>query len=174
MAQQMELAARIVLTGLGATLFMDIWAVAAEAMFGIPQSSFTMVGRWLGHMPEGTFVHDSLRRAAPVQGEAAIGWSAHYLTGVLLAALFVAAAGKDQLRHPRLAPALLFGLVTVVIPFFVLQPATGAGFMASNKPDPDFARLKSLMSHISFGLGLYLAAWVQARLVRMRGRTAAS
>ncbi|MFW8634784.1 DUF2938 family protein [Cribrihabitans pelagius] len=173
MTQRMELAARIVLTGLGATLFMDVWAVAAEGLFSIPQSNFAMVGRWLGHMQEGTFVHESLRKAAPVAGEAVIGWSAHYLTGVLFAALFVAAAGKEQLRRPRLAPALLIGVVTVVIPFFVMQPATGAGFMASNKPDPDFARLKSLMSHVSFGLGLYLAAWAQARLVRLRRQPAA-
>jgi len=54
--------------------------------------------------------------------------------------------------------------VTVVAPFFILQPALGAGIMAANKPNPDAARLKSLMSHFSFGLGLYVVAYGLSRL----------
>ena len=52
---------RVLLIGVGATLVMDIWAFIAEALFAIPQSNFAMVGRWIGHMPEGVFAHDSIR-----------------------------------------------------------------------------------------------------------------
>ncbi|SDQ33518.1 DUF2938 family protein [Pseudovibrio sp. Tun.PSC04-5.I4] len=163
MDNRIGLALRIVLVGIGATLFMDIWAIAADTLFGIPQSNFAVVGRWLGHMMDGEFVHQSIRKAAPIAGESSIGWTAHYLTGIALVAAFIAISGTRQLQKPMFVYALLFGVVTVVFPFFVLQPALGAGIMASNRPDPNFARLKSLMTHFSFGLGLYLALWVQAK-----------
>ncbi len=65
----------------------------------------------------------------------------------------------------QLVFALLVGLGTIVFPFFVMQPAMGAGIMASNRPDPTFAQLKSVMTHLSFGVGLYVAAWLQAKLL---------
>lgn len=156
---------RVLLIGVGATLVMDIWAIIAEALFAIPQSNFAMVGRWIGHMPEGVFAHESIRAAAPVTGEAALGWGAHYVVGVSFAALYVAIGGQRQLRRPQLVFALLVGLGTIVFPFFVMQPAMGAGIMASNRPDPTFAQLKSAMTHLSFGVGLYVAAWLQAKLL---------
>ncbi|MFS4581921.1 DUF2938 domain-containing protein [Phaeobacter sp. C3_T13_0] len=160
-----ELIIRIVILGLGATAFMDIWAIAADALFGVPQSNFAVVGRWLGHMADGVFTHESIRKAAPVAQEAALGWSAHYVVGVLFAALFVAIGGERQLLRPGPVAPVLFGLITVVAPFFILQPALGAGIMAANKPNPDAARLKSLMSHFSFGLGLYIVAFALSRFV---------
>ncbi|WP_416633879.1 DUF2938 domain-containing protein [Phaeobacter sp. A36a-5a] len=159
-----DLIIRIVLLGVGATAFMDLWAVVADALFGVPQSNFAVVGRWLGYMPDGIFTHESIGKVPPVAKEAAIGWTAHYVVGVIFAALFVALGGQRQLLKPGPVAPILFGLVTVVAPFFILQPALGAGIMASNKPNPDIARLKSLMSHFSFGLGLYVVAYGLSRL----------
>ncbi|MCY1457414.1 hypothetical protein D9M71_747140 [compost metagenome] len=56
-------------------------------------------------------------------------------------------------------PALLFGLASLAAPFFILQPGMGAGIAASRTPRPNTARLRSLMAHTVFGIGLYLAAW---------------
>jgi hypothetical protein len=46
------------------------------------------------------------------------------------------------------------------------QPGLGAGIAASKTPKPNVARLRSLMAHAVFGLGLYLSALVSALLVR--------
>ncbi|MEP1496349.1 MAG: DUF2938 domain-containing protein [Paracoccaceae bacterium] len=156
---------RVIFIGLGATAIMDVWAVIAEAAFEIPQSNFAMVGRWLGHMPQGNFNHDSIRAAAPVAGEGPLGWVAHYLVGMIFAALYVTVGGQRQLSRPQLLIALSVGVATIVFPFFLMQPAMGAGVMASNRPDPTSAQLKSLMSHFSFGVGLYFAAWIQANIM---------
>jgi hypothetical protein len=156
---------RVIFIGLGATIIMDVWAVIAEAVLEIPQSNFAMVGRWLGHMPQGDFSHDSIRAATPVAGEGPLGWAVHYLVGMIFAALYVAVGGQRQLSRPQLLVAVLVGVTMIVFPFFLMQPAMGAGMMAGNRPDPTFAQLKSLMSHLSFGIGLYLAAWMQASLV---------
>ncbi|MEP1695028.1 MAG: DUF2938 family protein, partial [Paracoccaceae bacterium] len=85
--------------------------------------------------------------------------------GMIFAALYVAVGGQRQLSRPQLLIALSVGVATIVFPFFLMQPAMGAGVMASNRPDPTFAQLKSLMSHFSFGVGLYFAAWIQANIM---------
>lgn len=152
-----------VLIGVGATAVMDAWALLLRGCFGLPSLNYAMVGRWLGHLPSGRFVHQNIAKAAPVAGETAIGWVAHYLIGIVFAAMLLAAVGVEWAHRPSVLPALLFGVLSVVAPFFVLQPGLGAGIAASKTPQPNTARLRSLMTHTVFGIGLYLAAWLFAR-----------
>lgn len=144
--------------GVGATAVMDAWAVALKRFWCIPSLNFAMVGRWLGHLPRGTLSHANIAQAAPVRDEAVLGWTAHYAIGVLFAAMLLALVGQEWVQGPTLAPALLAGLVSVAAPFCILQPGMGAGFAASRTPHPHAARLRSLMAHLAFGIGLYLAA----------------
>lgn len=65
---------------------------------------------------------------------------------------------EDWLQSPVIAPALLFGAVSVLTPFLILQPGLGAGIAASRTPKPNVARARSLVTHLMFGLGLYLSA----------------
>ena len=83
---------------------------------------------------------------------------AHYTIGVVFALVFVVIASGDWLARPTLLPALLYGLATVVFPFFLMQPSLGLGIAASRVPNPTQARLKSLVTHTVFGAGLYLCA----------------
>lgn len=144
--------------GVGATAVMDVWAVALKRYWCIPSLNLAMVGRWLGHLPRGTFTHVNIAQAAPVRDEAVLGWTAHYLIGVLFAAVLLALVGDQWVQAPTFAPALLAGLVSVAAPFCILQPGMGAGLAASKTPHPAAARLRSLMAHAAFGIGLYLAA----------------
>ena len=144
--------------GVGATAVMDVWAVALKRFWCIPSLNFAMVGRWLGHLPRGTFTHVNIAQAAPVRDEAILGWTAHYAIGVLFAAVLLALVGREWVQGPTFAPALLAGLVSVAAPFCILQPGMGAGLAASKTPHPAAARLRSLMAHTAFGIGLYLAA----------------
>ncbi|WP_294992720.1 DUF2938 domain-containing protein [uncultured Stenotrophomonas sp.] len=151
-----------VLIGVGATAVMDLWALLQRRLFGIPSLDFAMVGRWLGHLRRGRFRHDGIGRSAPVRGERVLGWAAHYVIGVIFAGLLLAWVGVGWARAPTLLPALTFGIVSVAAPFFNLQPGMGAGIAASRTPAPGKARLRSLVAHSVFGLGLYLAAWLLA------------
>ena len=144
--------------GVGATAVMDVWAVALKRYWCIPSLNLAMVGRWLGHLPRGTVTHVNIAQAAPVRDEAVLGWTAHYLIGVLFAAVLLALVGEQWVQAPTFAPALLAGLVSVAAPFCILQPGMGAGLAASKTPHPAAARLRSLMAHAAFGIGLYLAA----------------
>ncbi|RQS11917.1 DUF2938 domain-containing protein [Burkholderia sp. Bp9002] len=151
---------RLLLIGVGGTLVMDLWALFRRRVLGIPSLDYALVGRWLGHMPAGRFRHASIVAAAPVPYERAAGWLAHYAIGIAFAALPVAIAGAGWLRAPTLLPALAAGLVSVAAPFLVMQPAFGFGIAAARTPQPGVARRRSLATHLTFGLGLYLAARV--------------
>lgn len=148
----------IVLIGIGATALMDVWSVVLRRAFNIPSLNFCLVGRWIGHMRFGRFAHTAIGKAAPQPGECTIGWIAHYLIGITFALVLVVLAPGQWLAAPSITPALLVGLGTVVMPYFIMQPALGLGIAASKTPNPSQARLKSLVSHGVFGIGLYLSA----------------
>jgi hypothetical protein len=152
-----EFVLRAVSIGVGATIVMDIWALLLKQL-GIPSLSFAFIGRWIGHLPQGQWTHESMAKAAPIRGELWIGWLAHYSIGVAFAALLLAEYGLEWARKPTLLPALIVGIVRVVSPLFILQPALGAGIASSKTPKPVFNSIKSLTTHTVFGLGLYFAA----------------
>jgi hypothetical protein len=153
------------LIGLGATLLIDLWALLLKRGFNIPSLSYCLLGRWLLHMASGTFAHDSIAAATPKRHECAMGWAAHYLIGTAFAVVFVLLASGPWLARPTLLPALAFGIVTTLVPYLVLQPALGLGVAASKTAHPNQARLKSLMTHAVFGVGLYLCALLLRRLL---------
>lgn len=150
--------------GIGATVLLDLYGLMLKRLFGIPPANWAMVGRWIGHFPRGRFVHASIAAAAPIADERAIGWTAHYLIGIGFAALLLLVCGRDWASDPTPIPALTVGLATVIAPFFLMQPAMGFGIAASKTPNPDAARIRSLVSHLIFGIGLFAAAWIGARL----------
>ena len=144
--------------GIGATMFMDLWNLFLWRAFGIPSLDICLLGRWVRHMPQGTLKHVSIAAAPQKSFECATGWVAHYTIGTVFALTFVALASAQWLARPTLLPPLLYGVVTVVFPFFIVQPAFGLGIAGSKTPNPTRARLKSLMTHSVFGVGLYVAA----------------
>jgi hypothetical protein len=87
-----------------------------------------------------------------------LGWAIHYAVGIAWAALLVGVQGVAWLYDPTWLPAVVVGMTTVVFPFFVMQPAMGAGFMALRTPTPLKNCLRSLATHAVFGCGLYLSA----------------
>jgi hypothetical protein len=159
-----EIALRVILVGIGATLVMDGWALARRRLFGIASLDYALVGRWLGHMRQGRFRHEAISRARPVPGERPIGWVCHYLIGVLLVGLMLIAVGPQWLCRPTLVPALALGALSVAAPFLLMQPAFGMGLAASRMPGAWRVRWRSLQTHLLFGLGVYLAGWCGAQI----------
>jgi len=149
-----------ILIGIGATVIMDLWAIFLQRAFKISSLSFCLVGRWLGHMMSGKFLHEKIASASKISAECALGWTAHYVIGVVFAFILVISASIEWLEHPRILPALLIGLTTLVIPFFIMQPALGLGVAAAKTLNPSQARLKSTVTHLIFGFGLYVSAYV--------------
>ena len=155
--------------GLGATLVMDLWKLFLKRAFGIRSLNYCLLGRWLRHMPGGTLRHASITAAAQKPLECTVGWMAHYTIGVVFALVFVVFTSGDWLARPTVLPALLYGIGTVVFPFFILQPSLGLGIAASRTPKPIQARVKSLVTHTVFGVGLYGSALGVSYVLRVQG-----
>jgi hypothetical protein len=147
-----------ILIGLGATLILDLWSLLLKYVFRITPSNFCLVGRWIRYLPEGIIRHSNIGSAPQKRGECTVGWIAHYMIGITFAIGFVTFTGSNWLQYPMLIPALIFGLVSVSMPFFIMQPSFGLGFAASKTSNPLQARVRTLMNHIVFGIGLYLFA----------------
>jgi hypothetical protein len=146
------------LMGIIGAALMDVWSFVLRRGFGIPTLDYALLGRWIGHFPRGRFVHDRIAVAPPVRGERPLGWLAHYAIGVTFALLLLAIWGLDWVRSPTVWPALVVGLGTIIAPWFVMQPAMGAGIAGSRTPSPRATRLRNLGTHAVYGLGLYLSA----------------
>ena len=144
--------------GIGATLMMDLWNLLLKRTLNLPSLDYCLLGRWVCHMSGGTLRHASIAAAPQKPHECAVGWMAHYTIGVVFAVVFVVLAPSDWLARPTVLPALLYGACTVVFPFFIMQPSLGLGMAASRTPNPTQARLKSLVTHLVFGVGLYICA----------------
>ena len=155
------LTAHVALVGIGATALMDVWLWLLSRL-GVPTTGFAMVGRWVGHFAHAKFVHAAISKAAPIRFELGLGWVTHYGIGIAFAMLLVGLQGTAWLERPTALPALVFGVLTVAAPWFVMQPAMGAGVLARKTPTPLKNSLRNLTNHAVFGAGLYMAAAVLA------------
>ena len=152
--------AEIIVIGAIATLATDLWQRLLQAI-GVPPANWGLVGRWVAGFSRGVFVHRSISAAPEIPGEVAIGWAFHYAVGIAYAGLYLAIMRLGFGSAPTLRSALVFAIVLLIAPWFVMQPALGLGFMATNTPHPAAFRAVSVSVHAVFGLGLYFgaAAW---------------
>jgi hypothetical protein len=150
-----EFIIRSIIIGAGATALLDIWNLILNKVFNVPLPNWAMVGRWFSHTTKGKFAHESIGKAQAVHKELAIGWIAHYVVGILFAASVMIIWGLEWALAPTLLPALIIGLVTVGCGWFILQPGMGLGVAAAKMPNATNIRLRGVLGHIIFGLGLY-------------------
>ena len=153
-----EFILRSLAIGIGATALFDLWGLALHLAFGLPAPAWGMGGRWFAQVAKGNVWHDDIGRAAPVEGEAAIGWAGHYVVGIVYAGALLAIWGPGWAAAPTLAPALIVGVVTISAGWFLMSPGMGGGIAAAKAENPAKARALGLLAHVVFGLGLYLSA----------------
>src|SRR5690606_2752320 len=121
----LTLVAHIVLVGTGAPALMDpsLWLLSR---LRVPTTGFAMVGRWVGDATRGEVAQAAFSKAAPIPFGLGLGWVTHYLIGIAYAMLLASLQGVAWLEEPTALPALVFGVLTVAAPWFVMQPAMGA------------------------------------------------
>jgi hypothetical protein len=154
--------AEIIVMGVVATLATDLWQRFLQMVAGLPPANWGLIGRWVGWFPRGVFIHQSIAATPAVPGELVLGWAFHYLVGLAYAALYLAIMKLGFASPPTLLSAVVFALLLLVAPWFVMQPALGLGVMASRTPRPVLARAVSASTHTAFGVGLWLGAVVWA------------
>lgn len=158
-----ELASNMIVAGLFATVLLDIWQRLLYAAAGIPPTNWGIVGRWFAHMPRGRLMHASIGEAESVRGEAAIGWGMHYLIGIAYGVIYVGLM-EAWFGGPSLTNGFLFGLASVAVPWFLMQPALGLGVMGSKAPNPSIPRYSALAAHCIYGVALYAGSALHSNL----------
>ena len=116
-----------------------------------------MVGRWCAHLRTGQFIHRLISLSKPVEYEQTIVWLFHYIIGIRYAYLYVMLMVFIVIKDPSLTSAIIYGLVTLIAPWLVLQPALGLGLFARLAEKPNTIRALNLSVHLIFGVALYFA-----------------
>lgn len=155
--QSMDFAHDVLLAGIIATAVFDLWQWLVKLIFRVPPTNWALVGRWFSYIPRGKLFHAGIGFSDPVPREAAIGWIAHYAVGLVYAAVYLVFAWFVLGPGPTFPSALVFGVITVIAPWILLQPGMGQSLFAHNAARPNVARAHNLSSHVAFGVGLYLA-----------------
>jgi hypothetical protein len=148
-----------VIVGILATLTMDAVAVIA-LQFGIGgrgprRSGPDLIGRWIGYLLQGKFRHTDILQTPPLRGELLLGFAAHYSIGIVLVLVYLSLLALAH-ATPTALSAILYGTATTVLPWFLMFPSQGMGWLGWDAPGDARLARASLFNHIVFGLGIAL------------------
>ena len=116
-----------------------------------------MVGRRCAHLRTGQFIHRPISQSKPVKYEQTFSWLFHYIIGIRYAYLYVILIVFIVSNDPSLTSAIIYGLVTLIAPWLVLQPALGLSLFARLADKPNTIRVLNLFVHLIFGVVLYFS-----------------
>lgn len=148
-----------ILSGIWATLFMDLFAkILSKRKLIYPFITPEELGRWFVCQFKGKIIHKNISKTPPVRNEKIWYFVSHYLIGILLAGLYLILASQFKALGENAWMALVFGILTVILPWFWLLPATGLGIMANKSSKRNLILKTNLINHTNFGIGLFL--WI--------------
>ncbi len=143
--------------GIVGAVLMDITETLATRAGLTSGVSVALVGRWVRGLLSGQWTHADIARSPARPGEVPIGWAFHVAVGGGGVALFYGAllhfTGWVSPLH-RLWGGVAFGLATSLLPWLVLLPAFGWGWFGRRGPRGTNALWASIVSHLSYGLGV--------------------
>ena len=147
----------MILMGIFATYFMDlIGGFLVKRKFIHSFIEPEAVGRWFLYMFKGKFTHKDINKTPPLNNEKLWFVVSHYLIGIVLAGIYLFLELKEPIIRDQLWIPLVFGIATVILPWFWLLPSIGFGFLASKSPDKLSIIKTNLVNHTNFGLGLLI------------------
>lgn len=149
----------MILMGIFATYFMDFLA-GILIKRGLIQSYIgpEAVGRWFLYMFKGKFTHKDILKTPALKNENKWSFISHYLIGIVLAGIYLILEVRVPVVSNQLWMPFVFGIATVVLPWFWLHPCMGFGFLASKSTNRAGIIRMSLVNHTIFGLGFFI--WI--------------
>ena len=147
---------QIVVVGVGACAVFDVWQRIFQWFTSIPPSNWAIVGRWtIGLLTNGQLLVRDLELRPNRRNELGVGWFVHYAIAIAYAAIFMLLM-KANILAAEIADGLLFGVVSVVVPWFFFLPCLGKGIMGRLTPNPPLVCALALMMHSIFGVAIGL------------------
>jgi len=145
---------------------MDVGSFLLRAVHltqGLPPN---LIGRWFVTLVRGPPVTTTIADVPAVHGEIAVALVGHYTIGIALTAAFVgllAATGRRDRRRFAFGAALVFGMLTNLLPWLWMFPAMGYGRFGCAAPPEWALTTTSCVNHAFFALGL-AGATMRSRL----------
>ncbi|MDB2499090.1 DUF2938 domain-containing protein [Alphaproteobacteria bacterium] len=147
---------QILIVGVVACAIFDLWQRLFQKLTAIPPSNWPMVGRWsLGLMTRGQLIARDLESQAERKNELAVGWLVHYSVAIGYAAVY-AWLMHATILQAGLVDGLIFGVISVAVPWFFFLPCLGKGILARLTPNPPLVCALALMMHSLFGVSIGL------------------
>ncbi len=144
----------LILIGICSCILFDVWQRIFQIFTSIPPSNWTLVGRWfIGLISNGQLIANQLSQQPEAEHETPIGWAVHYAVSIGYAYAFFILL-QLGIVEPTVTHGLVFGVVSVLVPWLFFIPAMGNGILASKTPNPRLACALALMMHSLFGLSL--------------------
>ena len=153
---------QMLLAGVIATASMDVLSAIAIRLRVTAPLSPNLIGRWFASVARAHPLHEDIARAASRSDELAIALLGHYAIGMFLTALFILMVNRIGWQARGLSSALAFGVCTNVFPWLLMFPAMGYGFFGARGPEGTRLFVSSLVSHVFFGLGIWLGVRVMS------------
>ena len=150
----MEFLFEITVVGVFSCLVFDLWQRIFKLLTGIPPSNWAMVGRWLLNLIKNRqlFVNN-ITAIKSYESELPIGWVFHYFVAILYAVVYFLLM-ELKILNPGFFDGLVYGIISVIVPWFFFQPALGNGILASKTHEPIKVCLLALMMHTIFGIAI--------------------
>ena len=144
----------IITAGITACLTMDIFQRLLFITTGQPPSNWAVVGRWAFKvLRTARLCQPDIESTDEIKGEHVFGWVVHYAVGIGYAFIYAEFMQRNLLT-PSLSDGLLFGFLSVIIPWLFFLPVLGKGIMAKHTPAPAKVCMLALANHSVFGLGM--------------------
>lgn len=145
------------LSGVFATILMDVCAIfLAKRKIIHPFITSNELGRWFLYMFRGKFFHPDISKTPALKNEKSWSFISHYLIGMVLSGFYLYLDVKFPMIKNQTWLAIIYGMATVVFPWFWLLPSINLGFIAK-KSEKRLQIIKTnMLNHTNFGLGIFL------------------
>ena len=141
----------IFIIGILSCVMMDVWQRLLKLLYSINPSDWSVVGRWFVLVfSERQIYNPTIDQVAPIKNELMIGWIVHYSVAILYSIFFYILL-ECEICSASLINGIIFGLISVIVPWFFFMPALGKGFLGTKTPSPLMACSLAVGSHIAIG-----------------------
>jgi hypothetical protein len=144
----------IILVGIFSCLVLDLWQQIIRTLFGIPASDWGLVGRWFLTVIEiKKLIVFDIETRNKFERELPVGWLVHYFVAILYALVFWILAYYHVLTN-SLIDGIIFGGISVVVPWFFFLPCMGKGVLGLRTSKPILVCTMAFFTHIVFGASI--------------------
>ena len=144
----------IVIIGIVSCVVMDVWQRLLKLLYSINPSDWSVVGRWFVLVVSYRQIYNpTIDQVAPIKNELMIGWIVHYSVAILYSIFFYILL-EYGICTASLINGIIFGLISVVVPWFFFMPVLGKGFLGMKTPSPLMVCSLAVGSHIAIGASI--------------------